>query len=311
MVAEPRLCSLRDLGWNLETIERVLIVGAGWTGRQIAAQCAVFGRTVCLVEPSSAVCADAKNWVIEHVEARRNEGLPVWIQADPLRLDLQILPPSQLGDSQAFDLVIECVPETPSIKRRVLREYSDRFPSPTIIASNSSYFTPSMLSGYVTDTSRFAHLHFHAPIWRATIVDVVGCNEAKPEVLHKLDAFARSIGQTPIVQTVENPGYIFNFILQSMLISALKLVDRKVASPESIELSWKTVTGMHVGPFGMMDWIGLDLIQKALINARWLGDYEEIQRYADFLQPWIDQGALGVKAGRGFFEYESNDGKQG
>ncbi len=145
---------------------------------------------------------------------------------------------------------------------------------PTIIASNSSYFVPSMLTRFVSQPQRFAHLHFHSPVWRATIVDIVPGPETDPAIVSRLHDFASAIGQTPIVQSVEKPGYIFNWLLQATLKASLELVDRRVASPENIDLAWTRITGMERGPFGMMDLIGIDLIHQVLSNARWLGDYD-------------------------------------
>jgi 3-hydroxybutyryl-CoA dehydrogenase len=160
-----------------------------------------------------------------------------------------------------------------------------------------------MLSKFVKHPERFAHLHFHSPVWTATIVDIVPGPQTSAEVAERLRALAIQIGQTPIVQTVENPGYIFNWILQAMLKSSLELVERKVATPADIEMSWKKITGMQLGPFGMMDLIGIDLIHQVLSNARWMGDYDETQKLIDVLQPWLDRGELGVKSGQGFFDY--------
>jgi 3-hydroxybutyryl-CoA dehydrogenase len=166
-----------------------------------------------------------------------------------------------------------------------------------------------MLNKFVAHPERFAHFHFHLPVWRATVVDIVPGPDALPDVSERLRMLALKIGQTPIIQTVENPGYIFNWILQSMLRSSLELVERQVATPDDIETSWKTITGMQTGPFGMMDLIGIDLIHQVLSNARWSGDYEETQKLIDFLQPWLDRGELGVKTGQGFFNYSSGETK--
>ncbi len=287
-------------------ISSVLIIGAGWNGRQVAAQCAAHGIRTFLADALHDAAMESIPWSVGYVAERVAEKVWPEQSIDKCRDLLMAIEMSDIG-SRDIDLAIECVHEQVSSKRRVLREISAILPESTIVASNSSYFTPSMLSKFVEHPQRFAHIHFHSPVWTATIVDIVLGPDANPEILERLRKFAKQIGQTPIVQTVENPGYIFNWILQAMLKSSLELVDRKVASPEDIELSWKKITGMSVGPFGLMDLIGIDLIHQVLSNARWLGDYDETQKLIDILQPWLDRGQLGVKSGQGFFDYSSNE----
>lgn len=289
-------------------ISSVLIIGAGWNGRQVAAQCAAHGIRTFLADALHDAAMESIPWSVGYVAERVAEKVWPEQSIDKCRDLLMAIEMSDIG-SLDIHLAIECVHEQVSSKRRVLREISAILPESTIVASNSSYFTPSMLSKFVEHPQRFAHIHFHSPVWTATIVDIVLGPNANPEILERLRKFAKQIGQTPIVQTVENPGYIFNWILQAMLKSSLELVDRKVASPEDIELSWKKITGMSVGPFGLMDLIGIDLIHQVLSNARWMGDYDETQKLIDILQPWLDRGQLGVKSGQGFFDYSSNESK--
>jgi len=203
----------------------------------------------------------------------------------------------------AFDLVLESVSEQFSLKRRIIQNCSKRFPAPTIIASNSSYFTPSMMQPHATSPERFANFHFHVPIWRATLADIVPGPLTNKSTLDRLVAFAMRIGQTPLIQTVENPGYVFNWMLKALLQSALQLVDRGVANPADIDMAWKKVTGMPIGPFGMMDQIGVDLIHQTMSHARFVDGDEAWQPLVDLLQPYIESNRLGVKTGQGFFDY--------
>lgn len=291
----------------LSPIESVLIIGAGWNGRQIAAQCVSHGIRTYLTDNREETIQESLQWITEHIANMVSQKKWPAASTDEGGEMLSVVQASNIQNLDV-DLAIECVHEQISSKRRVLRDLSETLPESTIIASNSSYFMPSMLSKFVKHPERFAHLHFHSPVWTATVVDIVPGPEASSEVTERLRKLAIQIGQTPIVQTVENPGYVFNWILQAMLKSSLELVERQVASPEDIEMSWKKITGMQLGPFGMMDLIGIDLIHQILSNARWVGDYDETQKLIDILQPWLDRGELGVKTGQGFFDYTTSRG---
>lgn len=287
-------------------INRVLIIGAGWTGRQIAGQMAAHGLRVDLVDTNEASLRASKNWVLGQREEFASDGYWPMVDADELASRITLVPDIEKCDWNV-DLVLECVSEQFSLKRRILQRYSQRFPAPTIIASNSSYFTPSLLQGHVESPERFANFHFHVPIWRATLVDIAAGGFTLAATMESLADLAKRIGQTPLVQYVENPGYVFNWMLKALLQSSLQLLDRGVADPTQIDMAWRKVTGMPIGPFGMMDQIGVDLIHQTMSHARFVDGDDQWQSLVDLLQPYVEQGHLGVKTGRGFFDYSGDD----
>lgn len=290
-------------------VRRVAIVGAGWTGRQIAGQMAAFGVGVTLIDSVRSALEASRDWILAQRPRFCAEGF--WPEIGESLLDnrLRFAIPSdplanQFEDPESVpDLLLESVPEQASLKRRILRNYSMVLPPSTMIASNSSYFTPSTFSPHIIAPERFAHFHFHVPIWRATIVDIASAPETGQETRDRLIDLAVRIGQTPIVNRVENTGYVFNFMLKGLLQSALQLVDRGVASTTEIDLAWCKGTGMPVGPFGIMDQIGLDIMQQTMSNARFVDGDEVWGPLLEHVEKLANQGKLGVKTGSGFFEY--------
>ena len=287
---------------SLPAIQRVLIIGAGWTGRQIAGQMAIHGLDVTLVDSNPSALDVSVKWILEQRESFFEQGY--WPDLSESRLASHVNIASSLDAvGGEFDLVLESVSEQFSLKRRILKNVSERFRNPTIIGSNSSYFTPSMMQPHVNSPERFANFHFHVPIWRATVVDIASGPMTADSTIQRLVVLAIRIGQTPLVQRVENPGYVFNWMLKALLQSALQLVDRKVALPADIDMAWKNITGMPIGPFGMMDQIGVDLIHQTMSHARFVDGDDEWQPLIDILQPYVDSNRLGVKTGQGFFDY--------
>ncbi|GAB5406916.1 MAG: hypothetical protein Aurels2KO_51470 [Aureliella sp.] len=304
------------------SISKVLIVGAGWTGRQIAARMAQYGVDVWIRDRDSAVCDSAMQWIsqlsseengeVGHGELSNQEIATrsktttstdgIASSGEHFSTRVQICDGS---NSDAAELVLECVPEQVSTKKRALRQLSEEFAAPTILASNSSYFVPSVLGQFVSDCSRFAHFHFHVPVLRTSVVDVSAHEETVPEVVSLLRELTSRIGHEPLVLDREHPGYIFNWLLQSVLSASMHLSAKGVASPEMIDRSWTAVTGMPLGPFGIMDQIGLDVIEHVLHNSKWAPlDVADTDQLLAIIRPMVEQGRLGTKTGAGFYNYE-------
>ncbi len=286
------------------SIHSVTIVGAGWTGRQIAGQMAAYGVFVRLIDPDSRSLDASALWIEAHREEFGIGGY--WPKCSHAELAGRIKlakNDEEFRASSPPELVLESVPEQVALKRRILKSYADRYPSPTVIASNSSYFTPSIFAKHIVSPERYAHFHFHVPIWRATIVDIASCPDTSESTRQRLSDLAIRIGQTPLINRVENNGYIFNWMLRSLLQSALQLSAKGVGTQHEIDLAWKTATGMPVGPFGIMDQIGLDIIFQTISHARFVDGDDVWGPLLEQLQPLVAAGHLGVKTGRGFFEY--------
>jgi 3-hydroxyacyl-CoA dehydrogenase len=285
-------------------VERVLVVGVGWVGRQIAARMAQHGLQVWLYDREPEICQQALAW------ARSISSEPIDSTSPASAEDSLWTDNLQIAESlivTSVQLVVESVPEQISLKKRILKELSQAFPYPVILASNSSYFTPSVLGRFVDSPQRYAHFHFHFPVLRQTVCDIVGGEATAPAVLDCLAALATRIGQPALRLKREHPGYVYNWLLQSLLRSALELVAKDVVDPQEVDRSWKAVTGMPLGPFGIMDLIGLDVIEQVLSNARW-ADAPEVglDQLIEVLATHINHGHLGVKSQRGFYDYPSS-----
>jgi 3-hydroxybutyryl-CoA dehydrogenase len=281
-------------------MNKLLIVGAGWVGRQIAAQAICHGITTVLLDKSTKILSDAEEWIQIHLRSLTTDPngnlstrtfgqLKVVERLDQLPEDLTV--------------TLESVPEQISVKRRCLTELSERLPANVILASNSSYFTPSMLAKYVHHPERFLHWHFHVPVWITRLVDVVPCAETMPDAIERIRQLSRDMGQEPVYEPIEHPGYLFNWMLQALLKAALELSRKGVADPQTIDHVWRTVSQMPLGPFQIMDQIGVDTIHQVISNARWADASLPLQDLIDGLEPLLAEGRMGVKSGKGFYDY--------
>ena len=279
-------------------IQHILVVGAGTMGGQIALQCAMHGLDVSLYDVSAAALENGLTRVGGYARHLIAEDRTT---ADALA---RITPTSDLAAAAATaDLVSESVPEDPALKGRVFAELNALCPPHTIFTTNSSTLLPSMFAAASGRPERLVALHFHLPVWDAKVADVMAHAGSAADVVSTVTAFARRIGQIPIVAGRESSGYVFNAMLSALNDAALRLVAGGVASVADVDRAWMGIMKMPIGPFGIMDAVGLDTVWK--ITDYWAGATGDPQLLAnaDLVRGYIDRGRLGQKTGGGFYDY--------
>lgn len=282
-------------------IKTLTVLGTGVLGSQIAYQAAFHGFAVTAYD----VDGDA----LEKARARFARLVGIYRAADVggagegkaeaalenLRLT------ANLGDAVAdADLVIEAVPELLEVKRDVYRTLADLAPAKTIFATNSSTLLPSDLKDSTGRPDRFLAIHYANNIWVQNIAEVMGTDETYPAVFDAVVDFARNSGLEPIEIRKEKAGYVLNSLLVPLLNAAAGLLLQGVASPETIDKTWRIATGAPSGPFQIYDVVGLGTAYNIAASSPDPGS----QAFARYLKDnYIDQGKLGVETGEGFYTY--------
>jgi 3-hydroxybutyryl-CoA dehydrogenase len=282
---------------------RVLVVGAGTMGQQIALQCAMHGCHVKLYDIAAHMLGVATDRVKQYTVELITKGQLTQEEANGLLTRIRTTDnPREAGAD--VDLLSESVPEDRKIKARVFAQYNQLCPSYTIFTTNTSTFIPSQIAKATGRPTQFAAFHFHLPVWDANIVDIMPHPGTSQETTRWLHDFARSIGQIPILIRKENHAYIFNCTLHGMLRPALVLAANGVASVGDIDRAWMGVTKMPIGPFGLLDLIGIDLVYHIVRRqVKWIFFMPQARRLMSFLQRYVNQGHLGIKSGKGFYTY--------
>ncbi|MCU0849314.1 MAG: 3-hydroxyacyl-CoA dehydrogenase [Spirochaetes bacterium] len=281
---------------NIEDIKKVLIIGSGTMGQQIGAVCAVHGLDVVLYD----VSADA----LKNGAARTEKLVPKLAQIygrDPKSAG-RIIPTTDPNEASDVDFVSESVPEDPSLKEKIFTQFNGICPGRAIFTTNTSSLLPSMIADKTGRPDRFAALHFH-DVRVTRIVDVMPHKGTSPEITETVSGFARRIGQIPVRLNKENHGYIFNAMFMNLLASALTLWTRDVASIQDIDRSWMGVMHTPIGPFGLMDQIGIDTVHKLTEYWAKKTDNRQGMANAEKLKPYVTGGKLGAKTGEGFYKY--------
>ncbi len=286
---------------NIDDIRKILIIGAGTMGQQIAFQCAISGYEAVLYDVEPAIFETGMKRITKLAGSFRKSGrlTPAEAEAALKRIHCS----SHAADAaKDADFISESVPEDPALKARVFSQFHLLCPAHAIFTTNTSTLIPSMLSEATGRPDRFAALHFH-DIRVTNIVDIMPHAGTSAETLELIQAFAVRIGQVAILLKKENYGYVFNAMLTEVFKAAQTLAAGGVAGVEDIDRAWMGIMHTPVGPFGMMDGIGLDTVWK--VTDYWAKKLKDPQTLANaaFMKGYVDDGRLGTKCGRGFYQY--------
>ena len=285
-------------------IEQVTVAGGGVLGSQIAYQCAFKGKNVTVYDIGDEAVAAAK----ERVEALRT-AYKRDIQATDEQFDAGLGRMSfttDLGEAaKNADLVIEAIPEKPSIKHDFYQSLAKLAPEDTIFASNSSTYVPSTFAADTGRPDKFLNLHFANQIWLMNTAEIMGTDQTDPDIYNRIVSFAREIGMVPIQLHKEQPGYVLNTLLMPLMGAAGMLWAHDVADPQTIDKTWMIATGAPKGPFGFYDMVGLRTAYNILCQRQ--GDNPQAKPLLDKLKAMIDQGKLGEETGQGFYQYPDPD----
>jgi 3-hydroxybutyryl-CoA dehydrogenase len=288
---------------NIMVIKNVTIAGGGTLGSQIAWQTAFMGFNVVVYDAFEKGLDTSKNFHEQFAELFASErgASPIQIDQTLKRLTYTVDLKDALKDA---DLISESVPENPEIKKSFYQELAKVAPEKTIFTTNSSTTLPS---DYATDTGRpekFLALHFANGIWDANVGEVMGHKGTDPKVFDRVVKFASEIGMVPIPIHKEQNGYVLNSLLVPLLSAAANLLINGVSDIESIDKTWMISTGTPMGPFGVMDTIGMETMYNVdMLWGKKLGDQTMIDR-ANFIKVnYIDQGKMGMISGEGFYKY--------
>ncbi len=286
---------------QVEDLKKVLIIGAGTMGQQIGFQCAAHGFDVVLYDVAPAVL-DKSRAGLDKLARDFVAGGKLTKEAAARSLERIHMTSDPAAAAADADLVSESVPEDPDLKARVFAQFHDLCPSRTVFTTNTSSLVPSMFAEATGRPAQFVAFHFH-DVRLTNIIDIMPHPGTAPKTVALVKTFAEKIGQVAIVLEKENYGYVFNTMLMEWMKAAQTLASRGVAGIEDIDRAWMGIMHAPVGPFGIMDSIGLDTALK--ITDYWAGvlDDPQARMNADFLRTRVDAGNVGVKSGRGFYEY--------
>ena len=197
------------------------------------------------------------------------------------------------------DIVIEAVVEKLDIKRDLFSHVHKIAPKETILTTNTSSLSVTEICNRVRP-QKFAGLHFFSPVPKMKLVELVKTVETSPETLKALQEFSESIDKQVVV-CKDSPGFIVNRLLVPYLLNSIQTVEDGVSSLSNIDTAMKLGCGYPMGPFELLDNIGLDTV-KLILDAWHELDPIKFPK-SRLLDDLVSKGHLGRKSGRGFYSY--------
>lgn len=270
-------------------------------GTRISLHCAFFGYIVWLVDVSEAALNRASQDHDQELNAFANEKKISLSQKNKILQRIHLTTDIETGTSLA-DLVIEAVPERLEIKRGVFAKLDQTCPGKTILSTNSSAIPVSYIEDATRRPDRVLNTHFYGRIREVPMVELMRGTATSDQTIECISQFIRSINLTPLLANRESTGFIFNRVWHVIKKESLNIVNDGVASHEDVDRAWMMFTGLPIGPFGLMDRVGLDVVRDIeLVYYRESGNESDYP--PKLLLDKIDRGELGMKTGRGFYTY--------
>ncbi len=283
----------------MTTIARVAVLGAGTMGHGIAhaAIAAGYDTTLYDVSPESL---DKARAAIQGIVAKGVElGKLTAAEADAVSRRLATT--TSLAEAAGpADFVIEAAPERIDLKLALMEEIDRLAPPHAIVATNTSALSITEMAGATSRAPRVAGMHFFNPVHKMKLVEIVRALESAPETLDAIEGVARRMGKETVLVR-ESPGFITTRVNASIGNEAFYMLMEGVASARDIDKALKLGLNHPMGPFELVDLVGLDTRLSILEYLhRSLG---EKYRPCPLLGQYVKAGRLGKKVGRGVYDY--------
>jgi 3-hydroxybutyryl-CoA dehydrogenase len=283
-------------------IKTVALIGSGFMGIQIATRAVLHGSSVRIYDLKKEALEKARNDIKLILDVCSLDGE---FKGDPEKYHKRVSYYSSLAEAvKDTDLIIEIVPESLELKREVFAQLDKLAPPETIIATNSSSLPVSKIESAVARKDKVANIHFYAQVMTNYFVDVAGGSQTSKETLQAVQDWARSIGCLPVVVKKECMGFVFNRIWHAVKRESLASWGNGNADFRDIDRAWMIWSGMPAGPFAMMDGVGLDVVYDIEMQY-YLDSGDPKDKPPDALKAMIDHGELGMKSGKGFYDWKN------
>jgi 3-hydroxybutyryl-CoA dehydrogenase len=280
-------------------VRTVTILGAGTMGHGIAHAAATSGFETRLYDVSDAALSSARAAVDKVLQKSIELGKASAADVDAARARMKTTADVRHA-LEGTDFVIEAAPERMDVKLALFAEIERHAPADAIVTTNTSALSVTEMAGSLANPARVAGMHFFNPVHKMKLVEIIRALGSSPETLDAVEAVAKQMGKETVVVR-ESPGFITTRVNASIGNEAFYMLMEGVASARDIDKALKLGLNHPMGPFELVDLVGLDTRLSILEYLhKSLG---EKYRPCPLLSEYVRAGRLGRKVGRGVYEY--------
>jgi len=282
------------------TVTRVGVLGAGTMGRGIAQVAALGGLDVRLYDAFPGAAEAAAMRLGEDLADGTARGR--WNEDEAEAASLRVYTAQEIGELADCELLIEAAPEDLELKRRLFADAADACGPETILATNTSSLRVSDIAADVPNPERLVGMHFFNPPVLMKLVEVVAAEASSEQALATTTELALAMRRTPI-RAKDTPGFVANRLARPFALESLRMLGDGVADAATIDRIVRLGGGFRMGPFELIDLIGLDVNLTIARSFFAQGGEPERWRPNPIQERLVEEGKLGRKSGQGYYPY--------
>ncbi|HUL36972.1 MAG TPA: 3-hydroxyacyl-CoA dehydrogenase NAD-binding domain-containing protein [Thermodesulfobacteriota bacterium] len=295
---------------KVEEIRNIGVIGAGLMGHGIAQVFAIKGYKVKLFDNDSGVLKSAPERIRNNLQTLLEMGLVEFRELEDCLNRIQLCH-TLTEMCEGVELAIEAVSENLDLKRTIFSDLERLTPPQTILCSNTSGISISLISEKLQFKERVVGTHFWNPPHIIPCVEVIKSQFGSDEVFHTVVELMKRVGKEPVRVLIDVPGFLGNRLQHALWREAISLVEKGIAEPEDIDRVVKYGFGLRLpflGPLETADLAGLDLTYD--VHQYLFLDLENRSTPSPLLKTLVDQKTIGVKAKKGFYHWTDESIKQ-
>ncbi len=284
------------------TVSRVGVVGAGTMGRGIAQLAALGGYETVLYDVAPELAEGGIVALREALEKGAARGR--WSEDEAQAAAARVEASAKRAELSGCELVIEAAPEKLELKRQIFSDLAEIVAADAVFASNTSSLRVTDIAAGVPSPERVVGMHFFNPPPLMKLVEVVAAERSSEQALARTTEVAERMGRTPI-RAKDSPGFVANRLARPFSLESLRMLGDGVADAATIDRIVRRGGGFRMGPFELLDLIGLDVNLEIARSFFAQGGEPERWRPSPIQERLVAEGRFGRKSGRGYYDYSA------